>query len=272
MADRILDSGTDVVKLEVRDRIGVITLNRPDRRNALHADMYAPVKAALEQWAGAEDVGCIVLTGAGKGFCAGGDVKGGRRRQEDGAPTIEESTAQLLDDVQFARLLHESPKLTLAAVNGAAAGAGMALALACDLRVMTASAKFVPGWIRLAFAGDFGGPWFLTRLVGPSKALEILVGNMTLTAEDALTLGLANRVVADEQFQEVWRSWAAEFARAPQEAVALVKANVRQALTDPLSSYLPAETERQVLSGTTADHRTAVRAWLEKSEPDFTRR
>ena len=161
---RKIDAGTDVVTLEVTDGIGLVTLNRPDRRNALHHEMYEPITRALADFANADDVGCIVVTGAGTGFCAGGDVQAGRRR--DGpTPTVEESAAALLGDAQIVRRLHESPKLTIAAVNGAAVGAGMSIALSCDLRIMAHSAKFIPGWGRLAFSGDFGGAirvWPLT--------------------------------------------------------------------------------------------------------------
>ncbi|MDO8361573.1 MAG: enoyl-CoA hydratase-related protein [Actinomycetota bacterium] len=272
MADRTIDAGTDVVRLEVVDGIGLITLNRPDRRNALHHEMYAPMRAAIEEFNTADDVGCIVLTGEGSGFCAGGDVRDGRVR-EPGAPrpTIEEAGASLLADAQVARMLHESPKLTIAAVNGPAVGAGLSLALSCDLRIMARSATFIPGWGKLAFSGDFGGTWFLTRLVGPSKALELLVLNTKVTADEALALGLANRVVDDAEFPAAWREWADRFATGPRDAVALMKQNVQQALIEPLSTALAAESLRMATSARTQDHKEAVRAWMDKREPDFRR-
>jgi 2-(1,2-epoxy-1,2-dihydrophenyl)acetyl-CoA isomerase len=252
MPDRLIDTGTDVMLIEVTDQVGVITLNRPDRRNALHREMYEPISRALAEFADADDVGCIVLTGAGTGFCAGGDVRDGRRREPGTpSPTVAAATASLLADAQIARLFHESPKLTIAAVNGPAVGAGLSLALACDLRIMAASATLIPAWSRLAFSGDFGGAWFLTRLVGPSRALEILVENRTVTADEALALGLANRV--------------ADVATFP----AAMKANVQQALVVPLAAALADESERMVRSGRTAAHREGVRAWIDKREPDF---
>ena len=273
MADRSIDAGTDVVRLAVSDRFGIITLNRPERRNALHQDMYAPIKKALADFATDEDVSCIVITGAGAGFCAGGDVRDGRRERTQPVPTVEEGTAKLLDNAQVSRMLAESPKLTIAAVNGAAVGAGLSIALACDLRVMARSARLIPGWGRLALAGDFGGAWFLTRLVGPSKALELLVANTALGADDALRLGLANHVAdADAEgdaFESAWRSWAAPFTAASRDAVAPMKANVRQALVDPLATALIDESRRMVESGRTADHKEAVRAWLDKRDPIF---
>lgn len=273
MADRTIDAGTDVVRLEVTGGIGLITLNRPERRNALHRDMYEPIKAALADFAVADDVSCIVVTGAGDGFCAGGDVRDGRRRDSSGErPTAEQAAAALLSDAQVARLLHESPRLTIAAVNGAAVGAGLSIALACDLRVIAPAAKLIPGWGNLAFSGDFGGTWFLTRLLGPSRALEMLVSNRAVVGPEAVALGLANHVTTGTDFDAEWREWVWPFAAGPRDAIALMKENVRQAMSEPLASALVDESRRMVASSATADHREAVRAWMEKRPPDFGRR
>lgn len=274
MADRTIDTGTDVVRIEVDQGIGLITLNRPDRRNALHRDMYAPMKAALVEFASADDVSCIVVTGAGNGFCAGGDVRDGRRRDStdpDSRPTADQAAAALLEDAQVARMLHESPRLTIAAVNGAAVGAGFSLALACDLRVIAPSARLIPGWGRLAFSGDFGGTWFLTRLIGASRALEMLISNRAVGSAEAVTMGLANHVTAGIDFSTEWREWVRPFADGPRDAIRLMKENVRQALSEPLASALVDESRRMVSSSATSDHREAVRAWLEKRDPDFRR-
>lgn len=261
-----------VVLIEASGGVGLITLNRPKRRNALHSDMFAPIKEVLRSWSADNAIGCIVLTGAGQGFCSGGDVRDGRQRKSgDAPPSVEDAVSALGDDVEVAQMLYESPKIVLAAVNGAAVGAGLSLALACDLRIMAASATLIPGWGRLAFSGDFGGTWFLTSLLGPSKALEVLAGNVQISSEEALAWGLANRVVPDGEFADAWRHWAAELASGPAAAHALMKANVRDAVAMPLDRFLPKETERQVLSSRTADHVEAVRAWLEKRQPEFGR-
>ncbi len=173
-------TGTDVVRIHVDDRVAVITLNRPERRNALHHEMYEPITRALAEFDERDDVGCVVLTGAGSAFCAGGDVSGEGARPGVDRRDAEGHAANLLADAQLARRLHEHPKLTIAAVNGAAVGAGMSLALACDLRIAAESARFVTGWARLGFSGDFGGAWFLTHLVGPSRALELLATNASI--------------------------------------------------------------------------------------------
>lgn len=270
MAERTIETGTAVVVAEVFDGIGLITLNRPERRNALHPTMYPAIRGALADFADADDVTCIVVTGAGDAFCAGGDVRDGRVRDRDVArPSIEESAAALLDDAQVSRLLHESRKLTVAAVNGPAVGAGLAIALACDLRVVAPEARLIPGWVRLALSGDFGGPWFLTRLLGPSRALEMLASNKSLTAAEAMQLGLVNHVTTGHDFSAEWRSWVEPFATGPREAIALMKENVDQATFDPLGSALVDESRRMAACGRTADHREAVRAWMDKRAPAF---
>jgi 2-(1,2-epoxy-1,2-dihydrophenyl)acetyl-CoA isomerase len=260
-------TGTDVVRIHVQGRAAVITLNRPARRNALHRDMHAPIRRALDEFATRDDVGVVVLTGAGSAFCAGGDVKG-----DPDAPAPSGSDAReaaLLADARVVQELWEHPKLTIAAVNGAAVGAGLSLALACDLRIAASSARLVTGWARLAFSGDYGGAWFLTGLVGPSRALELLAGNVALDADDALALGLVNRVVPDAQFATAWITWAAELAAGPTRAIAAMKANIRDALRIPLADALPLETRRMVESAGTTDHREAVRALRERRPPRF---
>jgi 2-(1,2-epoxy-1,2-dihydrophenyl)acetyl-CoA isomerase len=263
-----LDTGTDTVRAEIVDGVGVVTLNRPERRNALHPDMYKAVPVVLETFIGSDDVGAILLTAAGKAFCAGGDVRdgGGRKKPVEGEPvrrpSIEESTAGLVRQARMVELLHTSPKVTIAALPGAAIGAGLGIALSTDLRIAAASATLVPGWPQLGFSGDFGGPWFLTRLVGPSKALELFVDNTSLDAQAALALGLVNKVVPDEQLQHEALAWARRIAAGPRSAWTLFKDNVRQAQVLSLSEALPGESERMVRSGLTEDHRAAVKRWL----------
>lgn len=268
----IPDLSNETVRFEVVDRIGVITLTRPDSRNALHDDMHGPIARAISGWVDDPDVGCIVVTGEGSAFCAGGDVRVGSGRRTDGAtPTLEERAAFLTSCAQLSVLLHEAPIVTIAAVNGPAVGAGMALALACDLRIGAASARFIGGWAKLGFSGDYGGAWLLTRRVGPSAALDILASNRTVEAEEALALGMLDRLVPDADFAQAWRSWAAMFADGPQTAIALMKANVADADRLSLADAIAIESRRQVETGQTDDHREGVRAWVEKRAPRFGR-
>lgn len=267
---RVIPTGTGTVRIEVVDRIGVLTFTRPDRRNALHDEMYAPMISAIEAFGADPGIGCIVVVGEGTAFCAGGDVHDGRRRDADGSPpSREERIAELASNSRLSVLLHEVPIVTIAAVNGPAVGAGMSIALACDLRIAAASAKFIGGWARLGFSGDFGGPWLLANRIGAAKALELLATNVTVGADEALRLGMVDRVVHDDDFADAWRAWAATFAAGPRTAIGFMKHNVRNASQLSLAKAIAVEAEHQVDSALTADHREAVRAWLDKRDPHF---
>jgi 2-(1,2-epoxy-1,2-dihydrophenyl)acetyl-CoA isomerase len=227
---RLVSSGTDTVRIEVDEHVGIITFTRPERRNALHDEMYAPMMDAIENFAADPEVGCVVITGDGSAFCAGGDVRDGSGRRADGSrPSPEERASNLAAHGRLSVVLHEAPIPTIAAVNGPAVGAGMSIALACDLRIAAASARFVGGWARLGFSGDFGGAWLLSRRVGPSKAFELLATNATVGAQEALRLRMVDRVEADDQFDQAWREWAASIASGPRAAIASMKANVLDA-------------------------------------------
>lgn len=261
---RVVDTGTDVVLAEVRDRMGVLTLNRPDRMNALHRDMYPGIKKALSEWSKDDEVVVVVLTGAGKGFCAGGDVRdGAQRRAEEAPPSREQRVAALTEDARTALAIHEFPKLTIAAVNGAAVGAGMSLALSTDMRVASSAAKLLGGWGALAFTGDFGGLWFLEKMIGHARALEFAVSGTPLNADRALDLGVFNAVLSAETFADEWPTWVAKFASAPVGSASGMKANLRDAARMSLSDYLAVESERMVDSGSTSEHKAAVKAWFE---------
>jgi 2-(1,2-epoxy-1,2-dihydrophenyl)acetyl-CoA isomerase len=260
-----IDTGTDTVRAWVAERVGVIELHRPDRRNALHEDMYDAVPAMIERHEADDAVAVLMITGAGKGFCAGGDVRDGverARRGEARRPEAVDGVDPLTRMGRMVRMLHESPKLTIAALPGPAVGAGMGIALGADLRIAARSARLIAGWGQLGFSGDFGGTWFLTRLLGPSRALGTLVGNTAIGAEEALAGGLFHRVIDDEGFAEEALAWAASIAAGPQSAYRSMKQNVRDAQTMDLAEYLPLESERMRISGETEDHRDAVRRWL----------
>nr|WP_090276926.1 enoyl-CoA hydratase-related protein [Mycolicibacterium komanii]CRL70664.1 enoyl-CoA hydratase [Mycolicibacterium komanii] len=266
-----IETGTDTVLAEVVDGVGVITLNRPERRNALHAEMYIAVPRLLEQFAADDAIGAVLITGSGSAFCAGGDVRDGNSGKQpsvergDGVDVdakVRAQAAQLADNARMVTLLHGMPKVTIAALPGPAVGAGMSIALAADLRIAARSARLIPGWSKLAFSGDFGGAWFLTRLVGPAKALELLIADEAVDADAGLRLGLINRVVDDAELRDEAFRWAAEIAAGPTSAFAGTKANVLDAQTLPLQQTLIAESERMVRSGMTTEHRAAVKAWL----------
>src|SRR5262249_27625858 len=199
----------------VEDGVALLTLNRPDRLNALSREMLDAMLEALPRLAEDGNVGVVVLTGAGRGFCAGGDVKAMAEGREAEGTTLEERAQALRSRMEVARWLHQMPKPTVAMVRGAAAGAGLSIALACDLRVVSDNARFGTAFARVGYSGDFGGSWFLTRLVGTAKARELYYTAELIDAAQALTLGLVNRVVADATLESETMALARKIAKGP---------------------------------------------------------
>ena len=263
---RTIDTGTDTVLAEQVDGVGIVTFNRPQRRNALHPRMYEAIPRLLDRFATDDQIGCVLVTGTGNAFCAGGDVRDGGSAKDTAAADHEEQiairSAMLADNARMVTLLHSMPKVTIAALPGAAVGAGMSIALATDLRIAARSARLIPGWSKLAFSGDFGGAWLLTHLVGASKALELLVSDAPIGADIADRLGLFNRIVDDADLHAAALRWAAEIAAGPTAAFAGTKANIADARRLSLDDALLPESERMVRSALTQEHRDAVKAWL----------
>jgi 2-(1,2-epoxy-1,2-dihydrophenyl)acetyl-CoA isomerase len=251
----------------VEDGVATLMFNRPERLNALSAPIMEGLLHGLPRLAGDPAVRVVVLTGVGRAFCAGGDVKsmveGGEQR------SASEATARLRSRMEVSRILHELPKPTIAMINGPAAGAGLAFALACDLRIAAASAKLVTAFVKIGFSGDFGGSFFLTRLVGTAKARELYFTGRPVDAHEALSLGLVNRVVPDEQLRDVTMELARSLAHGPAVALALMKRNLNHAESGGLSELLDMEAVHQVQTGRTEDHREAARAFIAKRAPVF---
>jgi 2-(1,2-epoxy-1,2-dihydrophenyl)acetyl-CoA isomerase len=251
----------------IEDGVATLTFNRPDRMNALSTPRMDGLLEGLPRLAGDPTVRVVVLTGAGRAFCAGGDVKsmaeGGEER------SAAEATARLRSRMEVSRILHELPKPTIAMVNGAAAGAGLAFALACDLRIAGASARLVTAFVRVGFSGDFGGSYFLTRLAGTAKARELYFTGRPVDADEAFSLGLVNRVVPDDQLPDATMELARSLAQGPQIALALMKRNLNCAESGGLAELLDMEAAHQVQTGRTEDHREAAKAFVEKRAPVF---
>jgi 2-(1,2-epoxy-1,2-dihydrophenyl)acetyl-CoA isomerase len=251
----------------IEDGIATLTFNRPERMNALSTPIMEGLLHGLPRLAGDPAVKVVVLTGAGRAFCAGGDVKdmaqGGEHRS---AP---EATAHLRSRMEVSRILHELPKPTIAMINGPAAGAGLAFALACDLRIAGASARLVTAFVRVGFSGDFGGSYFLTRLVGTAKARELYFTGRPVDADEALSLGLVNRLVPDDQLADTTIELARSLAQGPQIALSLMKRNMNCAESGGLSELLDMEAAHQVETGRTEDHHEAAKAFVEKRAPLF---
>ena len=262
---------TELVLESLDQGVLTLTLNRPAQRNALDYDLCYALESATARAEANDDAAVIVLQGAGGFFCVGGDVKG-MGAVEGSAASVQAHTRTLRRRMDAARRLHEMPKPTIALVQGAAAGAGLALALACDFRVVAESAKFSTAFIGVALSGDYGGTWFLTRLVGPAKARELYLLSPRLDAEQALAQGLVHRVLPDAQAEQAAQDLAAGLARGPRIALAHMKANLLLAEHASLAHSLDAEASRHVLSAVTDDHREAAAAFAHKRAAIFTGR
>jgi 2-(1,2-epoxy-1,2-dihydrophenyl)acetyl-CoA isomerase len=254
---------------QVKDGVAVLTLNRPDRLNAMSRPMLDALLEALPRLAEDPAVGVVVLTGAGRGFCAGGDVKAMAEGSELGGQTMEEKAQALRSRMETSRWLHEMPKPTIAMMRGPAAGAGLSLAMACDLRIASDTVKLGTAFARVGYSGDFGGSYYLTQLVGTAKARELYFTADLLDAQQALGLGLVNRVVVDARLEEETMALASRLARGPRVAYRYMKRNMNAAESASLNEMLDLEAWNHTRTGMTEDHREAARAFVEKREPRF---
>jgi enoyl-CoA hydratase/carnithine racemase len=260
-------TGTDEVLVRVEERVGVVVLNRPEARNALTLEMKRALARVIRALGADPGVGCVLLTGAGAAFCAGGDT---RRMAADGRlPAPEERVRELRAEHAVPLALHRLEKPTVAALPGPAAGAGFSLALACDLRIAAESAFVTTAYARLGLSGDYGGSWFLTRLVGPARARELYFLGERLDARACERLGIVNRVVPDAALGDEAMAWAKRIAAGPPIALRLMKDNLNRALVHDLAACLDVEAERMVEAAQTEDYLEAVRAFAEKRPPAF---
>ncbi len=251
----------------VTDRVATLTLNRPERLNALSSPMIDGLLEALPRLAADAAVAVVVLTGAGRGFCAGGDVKS--MAEGSSQLGLDDAVQRLRGRMEVSRLLHEIPKPTIAMVNGPAAGAGLAMALACDLRVASESARFITAFAKVGFSGDFGGSYFLSKLVGTGRARELYYTGEPLDAAQALALGVVNTVVPEFELLEATTALAQRLAHGPGVALGLMKRNFNAAETGTLSELLDLEALHQIQTARTEDHQEAARAFVDKRPPVF---
>jgi 2-(1,2-epoxy-1,2-dihydrophenyl)acetyl-CoA isomerase len=257
---------TDTV-LETRDgAVVTFTLNRPERLNATVPEMTAYLRERLPCIAEDGSVGALILTGAGRGFCAGGDVQTMANR---GEIPLAERTAMLRRNAEISRVLSEMPQVTVCAVNGVAAGAGLSLALSCDLRIAAESARFTTAFVKMGLCTDLGGAYFLRRLVGTAKAKELFLMGDILPAAEALRLGLVSRVVPDADLPAEAAAVAKRLAEGPRVAHGYLKRVLHAAETDTLAEWLDLEAWAQASCAMTADHKEATRAFAEKRPPRF---
>ncbi len=262
-----VDTGIEELLCRIERRVAVITLNRPDARNATTFEMKEALYELLRRLEEDDGVGCLMLIGEGKAFCAGGDTK--KMARDGKPPSMEDRQRQLRWEHRVPLMLHEGSKPTIAAVRGAAAGAGFSLALSCDIRVASETALFVTSFSRLGLSGDYGGSWFLTRLVGTAAARELYFTSDRVDAARALELGMVNRVVPDADLESEVFALATRIAAGPPVAFRFMKANLNRALEADLRTCLDFEADRMVRGAMTEDYREAVQAFQEKRPPAF---
>jgi 2-(1,2-epoxy-1,2-dihydrophenyl)acetyl-CoA isomerase len=272
MSSMPIETGTTDLLATLDSGVLTLTLNRPDARNAMSRAMNEALQRQLAAAEADPEVKCVVLTGAGHGFCAGGDVKGmaARGGGTPGDLTLDEAIhRQRVNQRATAGKLYTMPKPTIAALPGAAAGAGLALALACDLRIMARSAILTTAFARVGFSGDYGGTYFLTQLVGSAKARELYYLSDRVGADEALRLGLVNWVCTSEELPARTREIALRLAGGPTVAYRYMKENLNRALAGDLDDCLDLEATHHIHCGQTEDHREAARAFVEKRAPVF---
>jgi enoyl-CoA hydratase/carnithine racemase len=269
--DRIeVDTGTSELLCEIRSRVALITLNRPEARNALSERLTPALRRMIKQCGDDPKVGSLLISGAGNAFCAGGDVKGMGNNTGNAEIALEERIADLrMKQRTLTGALVAVRKPTIAALPGPAAGAGLALALACDIRIAAESAIMATGYARIGLTGDYGIAWLLTRLAGTSRARELMFLSERIDARRAETLGLINRVVPDAELREAAFALAKTLAEGPSIALASIKDNLDHAVTSDLLDSMDQEAENLIKAARTSDHKEAVRAFIEKRKPAF---
>ena len=255
----------------VEGGIATLTMNRPEARNAFSRAMMDAMSEALPRLAVDPAVRLVVITGAGNAFSAGGDVKG-FARNVGGAPvavSFDTKVTDLRARMEVARWLHECPKPTLAVIPGAAAGAGLSLALACVLRIAADDAKLTTAFSKIGLSGDFGGSYFLNHLVGAAKAREMYFTGEVVMGDEAVRIGLVDRAVPAAQLAAAATAWAAELAALPTVALGYMKRNLNTGLRGSLADVLDAEAIHMVRTFETSDHKGAAAAFVEKRPPSF---
>ena len=271
-----IETGTEELLCRLEDRVAIITLNRPKKKNALSDHLTPALRQTLLDLETKREVGCILITGSGDAFCAGGDIggMGGNARKDEEVserPTAEERVRALIHKQETLTLrLADHAKPTIAALPGVAAGAGLCIALACDIRVACRSAFVTTAYRNIGFSGDYGGSWLLTQLVGPSKAKELFFTGRRVQSDEALALGIFNNVFEDASFENEALAMAKQIASGPPIAIAFMKEHINRAVTGDLRSNLAMEADRLIRCAATSDHKEAVKAFMEKRTPVFT--
>lgn len=256
------------LRYEIDAGVAVATLDRPDVLNAFNDELGNALVEAVRDAAQDDEVRCLVITGAGRAFSSGEDLASLAGDYEAG--TAPELGQTLIDRYNpLIRALRDTRKPVVAAINGVAAGAGASLALACDFRIASDRAKLVLAFVKVGLVPDSGALWYLSRMVGTATAFRLAATGDPITADEALAMGLLDRVAPGDDFEDAWRSFAAELAAGPTQAFGLIKHLVAFATEHPLEEQLEEEVHAQTRAGKTEDHLEGVKAFLGKRRPEF---
>lgn len=256
------------VLYETDGHIATITLNRPDKMNTMGDDLLERAHEALAKAASDDEVRVVIFTGAGRAFCAGGDLDAMSNRPKEPLP-VDAQIAGLRQRMMTSQLLHEMPKPTIAAINGACAGAGFSWACACDLRFAAKEAKFTSAFLNAGLSGDFGGTWSLTQILGSAKARELYMLAEVFDGEEAERIGLVSKAVPREALMDHVRQVAEKLVNSAPIALKRIKANLNDAQRLSFGEALDHEADRHMRCAQTDDHIEAAKAFLEKRKPVF---
>ena len=267
-----LDTGTEHLIAKIENNVGYLIMNRPEARNAMSSEMNGALQEKIAEFELDEEVRCVVLTGAGNAFCAGGDVKGmnAKNKGDSEKDTIDKAIHRQRDNQRgTSGKLYKMPKPTIASLPGAAAGAGLSYALSCDLRIMSSAAFMTTAFAKVGFSGDYGGTYFMSQLIGSAKARELYFLSDRVSAEEALSLGLTNWVVDADNLEAKTKEIAEQLATGPSVAYRYMKENLNRAMNGDVDECLDIEATHHVHCGQTTDHKNAVKAFVEKQQPKF---
>lgn len=257
----------DMVLQKLEGGLLTITMNRPERKNALNPEMVAGLVEAARRGADDAEVRAVLFKGAGGSFCVGGDVKSMAAGR---APLpFEVKLANLRRGMEVSRILHQMPKPVVAQLDGAAAGAGLSMALSCDLRIASESCKITTAFAKVGFSGDYGGTYFLTQLLGSARARELYLTSPVLTAREAHAIGMVTKIVPDVEIDAAAHELALSLAQGPSIALGYIKRNINNAEHLPLEDCFDGEAIHHTRCSDTEDHKEAAKAFVEKRKPAF---
>ena len=250
--------------VSVKDKVGHITFNRPDKMNAINGEMMEILVTTLRQWSQDPEIGCVVLTGEGRAFCAGGDISGNYDEL-----ALEEKVDYIRAGQEISWTLHNMPKITIAAVNGFALGAGLGIAMSCDMRIASDKSKYGTAFAKVGLSGNHGVTWQLTQLVGEAKAKEMMVLAEIIDAQEAHHINLVNRVVEHDLLESAVAEMATGIAQGPLVSYRWIKENINLAMRSDFRAILDRDAITQTICTQSTDHKEGLAAFAEGRDPQF---